>query len=225
MINNSSPEYISARVLDDLGYQGWSFLSTDIDPADRSDIHELFQVMNRTLAFDSTIQPETTTLAPRDHSRVLATTREAMSYHTDNVYLDNPCRTVALFCTVQAEEGGGNTLVDGIEAVRTLPEEMISELKLTQWRWMNPATNTPSGEYAVIDESEERMRWWRMSLLSQKMAQVAVADAFEAALDGSPTKRRVLMQPGDILVTDNSRIVHNREAFSGARHLYRARFW
>lgn len=90
---------------------------------------------------------------------------------------------------------------------------------------MNPAVNAPSGEYAVLDEAEENMRWWRMSLLTQDLAKLAIADALEDALSNSPNSHSVMMQPGDILVTDNTRIVHNRDAFKGSRHLYRARFW
>lgn len=221
----SSPESISATVADHLKERGWSFISTDIDPEDRAAVHNLLRVMNGFVAVDSSIQPETTTLAPRGNSRVLATTRESMSYHTDNVYLDNPCQSVALFCTEQAAEGGGNTLIDGIETIKTLPREVIDELKAPQWQWMNPAVNAPSGEYAVLDEAEESMRWWRMSLLTQDLAKLAIADALEDALSNSPNSHSVMMRPGDILVTDNTRIVHNRDAFKGSRHLYRARFW
>jgi alpha-ketoglutarate-dependent taurine dioxygenase len=221
----NSLESISAIVADDLKAKGWSFLSTDIDPEDRAGVHNLFQAMNRVVALNSSIQPETTTLAPRDNSRILATTREGMSYHTDNVYLDDPCQSVALFCTVQATEGGGNTLVNAIDVAKTLPDEMVDELKLAQWSWMNPAANAPSGEYAVLDEAEENIRWWRMSLVTKDLAMLAIADAFEDAISNSFERQSVLMQPGDILVTDNTRVVHNREAFKGSRHLYRARFW
>lgn len=221
----NSLESISAIVADDLRAKGWSFLSTDIDPEDRAGVHNLFQAMNSDVVLNPSIQPETTTLAPRDNSRVLATTREGMSYHTDNVYLDDPCQSVALFCAVQATEGGGNTLVDAIDVARTLPDEMVDELKIAQWSWMNPATNAPSGEYSVLDEAEENIRWWRMSLVTKDLAMLAIADVFEDAISNSMNRQSVLMQPGDILVTDNTRVVHSREAFKGSRHLYRARFW
>lgn len=225
MSEMSSAESISAIVANELAVKGWSFLSTDIDPEDGAAVHNLFQTMNSVLALDASTQPETTTLTPRDNSRVLATTREAMSYHTDNVYLDNPCRSVALFCTAQATDGGGNTLMNGLDAIKTLPRDMIDQLKLPQWSWMNPATSAPSAEYAVFNEDENTMRWWRMSLLTQDLALIAIADALENAISNSPERKRLLMQPGDILVTDNTQVVHNREAFRGSRHLYRARFW
>ena len=221
----NSLESISAIVADDLKAKGWSFLSTDIDPEDRAGVYNLFQDMNRVVALNSSIQPETTTLTPRDDSTVLATSREGMSYHTDNVYLDDPCQSVALFCKVQATEGGGNTLVNAINVAKTLPDEMVYELKLAQWSWMNPAANVPSGEYAVLDEAEENIRWWRMSLVTKDLAMLAIADAFEDAISNHFERQSVVMQPGDILVTDNTRVVHNREAFKGPRHLYRARFW
>lgn len=218
-------ETIAGTASSQLEMHGWAHMQTDIDPQDRDTVRGLFRVMNNKLAIDATSNPEISVIAPRDNSRVLATSHEAMSFHTDNVYLDDPCRTVALFCAVQAEDGGDNELVDALSAIRGMPNDALEQLMEPQWRWVNPATDTLSPEYPVVDQSLEAIRWWRMGVVARDVSALAIADAFEDILLDSAGKVHVRMQPGDLLVTNNTRIVHSRKAFSGKRHVYRARFW
>lgn len=212
-------------VVVDLAEKGWSHLGTDIDPVDTAAIRGLFSAMSESLTVDRPAKSEISVIAPREKSKVLASSSQEMSFHTDNVYLEDPCKSIALFCSVQAEEGGVNQLVDGLAIARELPEDMREALADPRWSWTHPATQEPSGEFSVIDEKQERLRWWRRSLLNKEIASVAIADAFENAINSAEEQQTVLMQPGDILVTDNTRILHNRSAFIGERRIYRARFW
>lgn len=212
-------------VTSDMAEKGWSHVDSGIDPSDTVAIRSLFVAMGERLTINQKIKPEISVIAPKDNTRVLAATSKEMSFHTDNVYLDDPCKSIALFCAVQAEEGGVNELVDGFKVARTLPEDAQRALAEEKWRWANPASKEPSAEFAVLDNENESLRWWRMSLLNKEMGSVAIADMFEDALNNSPDREAVLMQPGDLLVTDNTRILHNRSAFVGDRRVYRARFW
>lgn len=212
-------------VVADMAEKGWSHLSTGIDPMDTTAIRGLFSAMSDRLTVDRSVKPEISVIAPREKSKVLASSSQGMSFHTDNVYLEDPCKSIALFCSVQAEEGGMNQLVDGLAIARELSEDVREALADPRWSWIHPATQEPSGEFSVLDEEQERLRWWRMSLLNEEMASIAIADAFEDAIINSAEERTVLMQPGDILVTNNMRILHNRSAFVGERRVYRTRFW
>lgn len=211
-------------VVADMAEKGWSHLSTGIDPVDTAAIRGLFSTMSDRLTVDRSVKPEISVIAPREKSKVLASSSQEMSFHTDNVYLEDPCKSIALFCSVQAEEGGVNQLVDGLAVARELPEDAREALADPRWSWTHPATQEPSGEFSVLDEERERIRWWRMSLLNKEMASIAIADAFEDVIN-SAEEQTVLMQPGDILVTDNTRMLHNRSAFVGERRVYRTRFW
>lgn len=211
-------------VVADMAEKGWSHLSIGIDPVDTAAIRGLFSTMSDRLTVDRSVKPEISVIAPREKSKVLASSSQEMSFHTDNVYLEDPCKSIALFCSVQAEEGGVNQLVDGLAVARELPEDAREALADPRWSWIHPATQEPSGEFSVLDEERERIRWWRMSLLNKEMASIAIADAFEDAIN-SAEEQTVLMQPGDILVTDNTRMLHNRSAFVGERRVYRTRFW
>lgn len=216
---------LSDTIVADMAEKGWSHLKTDVDPMDTAAIRGMFAAMSKRLTVDTSVDPEISVIAPRKDTKVLASSSQEMSFHTDNVYLEDPCKSIALFCSVQAEEGGVNELVDGLAIAQTLPTEVREALSEQKWRWTHPATQEPSGEFAVLDEEQERLRWWRMSLINKEMATIAIADMFEGVINESPDKQRVLMQPGDMLVTDNTRILHNRSAFTGERRVYRTRYW
>lgn len=213
------------KLATEVSEKGWVHYATGIEPNDTVAVHALFKAMAQRLSTDSRKEPEISIIKPREGSKVLASSHQEMSFHTDNVYLEDPCRSVALFCAVQAEEGGGNDLVDGLAVVRELPMEIQGQLSEQKWQWASPTTEEPSEEFSVFDDEQERIRWWRKSLLNRDMASVAIADVFEQALNNSIDRQSVLMQPGDVLVTDNTRFLHNRSAFIGERRIYRARFW
>ena len=223
-INRPDASRLVDKIYEETTEKGWSHLQTGIDPEDMLAIRGLFVAMdNRRVA--STKKPEITSLSPHSHSLTLATSSQEMSFHTDNVYLEEPCQRIALFCAIQAEEGGYNELIDGLAITRTLSQETRDALRTSQWSWTDPSTGKPSLEFSVLNEDKEAIRWWRTSLLNRDIGSLAVADTLEEALNTSDERTRVLMQPGEVLVTDNTRILHNRSAFVGNRRIYRARFW
>lgn len=209
----------------DMIEKGWSHHRMDVDPLDTVAIRSLFSTMSDRLTINASIDPEISVIAPRGKSKVLASSNQEMSFHTDNVYLDDPCKSIALFCSVQADEGGVNELVDGLVIAKELPADIRQALAEEKWHWTHPSTQESSDNFSVLDEENERLRWWRMSLLNKDIASIAIADTLEEAINSSTDKQTVLMQPGDVLVTDNTRILHNRSSFVGERRVYRTRFW
>ncbi len=209
----------------DIEKQGWSHIKTEIDPTDSDTLRALFTSLSKQFTQNKAIKPEVTSLSPKERSTVLATSSKAMSFHTDNVYLEDPCKAILLFCAEQADEGGENELVDGVIVAKSLPSDIQESLKESKWQWTNPVQQQASSEFTILDQNVESIRWWRMSLLNSDPGSVAVADFLEEALNNSPNKHTLLMQPGDVLLADNTRILHSRSPFVGSRQMYRARFW
>lgn len=209
----------------DLAKKGWSHQQAAVDPSDVTGIQRLFESFDRSVRVNPDIAPEISLVSPQDFATTLARSREKISFHTDNVYLARPCAVVVLYCVAQANSGGENVVVDGLALARALPAHVRTALGERQWRWMNPVTGRPSADHAVLGENERSIRWWRESLLNDDRQSKVIADTLEDALDASEGKRSVMLRPGEVLVVDNTRMLHLRHPFSGPRELYRARFW
>lgn len=220
-----SLEVMYGTLVTELSEKGWSHLKTDVDPLDIVAVKGLLQSLGQKLTVDTSVQPELSVIAPRLSTGTLANTTRSMSFHTDNVYLDYPCRSVALFCAIQADSGGGSEVVDGLEAAQSLTQEQQDILSNRIWSWKQPGHKVGSSEYAVLSGDKESIRWWRETLLNSELGSIAAANALEESLQGSSSRERLLMEPGDIFVVNNRRVLHSRDAFRGNRHMYRARYW
>ena len=223
-IIHRNADQIATIVQDDIAEKGWSHYQTGIDPFDAVSVRGVLLALNNRIRLDDTVSPEISVIAPTDQPKTLAQGHTDMSFHTDNVYLKNPCQTVVLFCAVQAQEGGDNELVDGLAVAKQMHPDIQQSLSNPQWQWENPVHNNQSDKFAAFNREHDRIRWWRKTLLNLDMGSTAIANMFEDAINTAP-RESVIMQAGDILVTDNSRILHNRSAFRGERRVYRARFW
>lgn len=223
MTNN---ELFSSIIQEQLSRQGWSHVSTGISPNDKVEIENLFTQLEPVLS-SSHIEkePELSVISPIIGARTLAGSDGEMSFHTDNVYLEKPCKSVVLFCMQQATKGGQNEVVDGRAVIENISNKLRDSFQESQWIWQNPITGQPSEVLPVIGSDNESMRWWRATLLVKKIGLIALADELENKINTSDSRRSIRLESGDMLVTDNTRILHNRHAFIGNRVMYRARFW
>lgn len=212
-----TPEIVEAEVAE----KGWLHFRADIDPRDTLAIGGLFTMLQKQLG-DSDRLPDTSIVAQRDNSTFFSEGNGSLSLHTDTHTLETPCGHVALFCALQAQEGGENKLVDGLAVAQTLPCSMQAELSKPQWHWINPCSPEVSSPDLRVIEEEGSMRWWREGL-HHEVGLAAVVNTFDIALNESA--QAVLLQPGEGLILDNSRVLHGRGEFSGPRQMWRARIW
>lgn len=206
---------------------GWHLSHVDTEFVEEdSRARELLADIALGLSISSAV-PEISTVTASDNSNYLADSNKSMSLHTDNVYLKNPCKRVVLFCLEPASKGGDSLILDTNSIEDTISSSVREELEKHQWSWAKPPRM--GGGYsepaAVLNESGE-VRWWRRGLRLATEETVEVANHFEAVINQTPALARLGLSRGDLLVLDNSRVLHGRAAFFGSkRKLLRARIW
>jgi gamma-butyrobetaine dioxygenase len=164
----------------------------------------------------------------------LAYTPLPLSVHTDNPYRD-PCPSLQLLhCLVQAEQGGLTALSDGFYAAEQLRRESPDAFDLlTKYE----VSFHYESETAILDNREKiislnsdgsirKIRINNRSIAPLRLPFDLVPSYYEALsgfrsiLESEQCQYRFLMQPGDLLLLDNERVLHGRAGESvGTRHL------
>jgi hypothetical protein len=149
----------------------------------------------------------------------------AARLHTDAAYRDAPEDLVVMFCVRPAADGGATELLHGRHAAAGLDVATTEALRRTQWFWRPPAVfgGAVAGPYAVLSESGMRWRWDNLDLPARL---TPTAASFRDHVDGHPATIVHRMVTDQVLVFDNTQMLHGRTAFSDPRRLLlRVRLW
>lgn len=164
----------------------------------------------------------------------LAYTPKPLSLHTDNAYR-HPVPTLQLLhCLVSAEKGGVTALTDGFYAAQVFQQRFPQQYQLltstpVTYRFKNADTHLEHTGY-IIELSNhgqlERIRLNNRSIQAIKLPFAEMAAFYEAyqnfsrILHSEECKFLCTLQPGELMMFNNERILHGREvAAEGARHL------
>jgi len=164
----------------------------------------------------------------------LAFTPQPLSVHTDNPYRD-PCPSLQLLhCLVQAEQGGLTALSDGFFAAEKLRQESPDAFELLKsyevaFHYESESAILDNQDKVISLSSDGSVRKIRINNRSIAPLQLpfdiveSFYDAlatFRSILEDEESQYRFLMQPGDLLLLDNERVLHGRAGESvGERHL------
>lgn len=178
-----------------------------------------------------------------DVAQYTGTSREQLDVHSDGSFLDGflrvdgelvrvkPPKLVLLQCVVQAEEGGANALVDGTRVLSDLvfdspghAKNLLSRGAVTFCRDEQLAIDFPVFEQIRGDRFVVRFRYDEM-LYTQEWSAPAVAHLQENYFGNPDYKRWVRLEAGQILVLDNSRMLHGRDALGGGGNRLLRRLW
>jgi gamma-butyrobetaine dioxygenase len=166
----------------------------------------------------------------------LAYTSMALDPHTDNPYRWPVPGVQLLHCLVNQTSGGLSTLVDGFaaaEALRLRDAEAFRCLSRTsvRFRYRDAATDmvasAPLIELDVTGRPQAVQFSPRLDFVPlQPPAELEVyyraRRAFDHLLRSPEFEFRFLLNPGDLVMMDNRRLLHGRSAFDpaeGLRHL------
>jgi gamma-butyrobetaine dioxygenase len=165
----------------------------------------------------------------------LADTALPLSAHTDNPYRRPTPTLQLLHCLASEVEGGETVLVDGFAVVKRLASEAPDRLALLARTPIRYAYRDASAELATdvtvvtLDAggSPVALHLNNRSKGVPAGAPEQVAEWYEAylavlTLVDDPAQRLVFrLEPGDLVLFDNERVLHGRAGFSsaGARHL------
>jgi gamma-butyrobetaine dioxygenase len=210
--------------VDELGFA--ILRSGPVDPRTVTHVAELFGFVRETnygRLFDvrSVVDPNN-----------LAYTGLALGAHTDNPYRDPTPTLQLLHCLSSSAGGGENTLVDGFRVARDLNEEQFALLARypVRFRFADAETEleaeTPvisldaRGEICAVHYNTRSAAPFRVPE-SVVESYYAAYQAFGRMLEDDRYRIRFKLEPGDLFIVDNLRVLHGRTAYSdaGERHL------
>lgn len=165
----------------------------------------------------------------------LAYSNLGLGCHTDNPYRD-PVPTIQLLhCLSSSAAGGNSILIDGFRAAEILRDESPEHFTTLVENWVNYRFSDDDAELnsrAPMIEVNDlgdviRVRYNNRSIASLRLPAEKIK-AFYAAyrhfgeiIERDSLKIVFKLEPGDVVLFDNTRVMHARTAFSteGERHL------
>ena len=165
----------------------------------------------------------------------LAYTTLALSPHTDTPYRDPEPTIQLLHCLVSSGLGGDTVLVDGFKAaedLRSRHPKMFDELIRwpVRFSWGDDETRLSAEAPMIRVDSQgkvDRVRYQNSSMSPMRVPEGRMLTFYRAyrrfseliASDGFQICLK--MEPGDLIIFDNRRVLHGRTAYakSGERHL------
>ena len=153
--------------------------------------------------------------------RALVTSARALDFHTDHLRSDY----VSWLCIDQADDGGETILADAEAAYRHLsPGERyaLSGIHLREHKVF--ADDEDSRPLVVVKNGKARF-YYSFWLIEDSLSSVQkdALTRFQRMLPGCRIAE-IKLRPDDVLVVDNTRILHGRRAFSGERRFLK-RYW
>ena len=186
-----------------LKQKGWAVI-----PADNSNvISELGPVIY------------TAEIKPQKNARAKYSTTHEMELHTDHPR----ARWISWECIRQSSQGGYSLLKDSYEALKTFSIDEKGELE-------NTLVNThkvfldDSSKYPLLRKDIDGSDWlcftpWMIGEINSPIFQ-----KLKSALDSLPIIS-VKLNPGEILIVNNARMLHGRTAISGDQNRLLIRSW
>jgi len=165
----------------------------------------------------------------------LAYSNLGLGCHTDNPYRD-PVPTIQLLhCLRSSTEGGDSVLVDGFRAAEVLREESAEHFATLVDNWINfrfSDTGADLNARVPMIETNDlddviRVRYNNRSIASIRLPAERIKPFYVAyrhfgeILERDSLKITFRLEPGHLMLFDNTRVMHARTAFSaeGERHL------
>jgi len=165
--------------------------------------------------------------------RNLAYTSLALAAHTDNPYRDPTPTLQLLHCLSSSTSGGDSTLVDGFRVASDLTREQFELLARhpVRFRYADEDTELVNDAPVLELDPAGELRAVRFNTRSAepRAFPADVADAyyeayrsFALALESPQYRITFRLEPGDLFIVDNLRVLHGRTGFgaaAGERHL------
>ncbi|WP_275288412.1 2-trimethylaminoethylphosphonate dioxygenase [Halomonas elongata] len=166
----------------------------------------------------------------------LTMTQRGLEPHTDNPYRDPIPGYIWLHCLTNAADGGDNTLVDGYQAALTLkardPEAFDCLTRVAPGFLYHDDTTRLEGEGPLIElDSHGRLARVRFNNRTERVDALSADEleryyaarrAFYHLITSDELTVHLKLDPGQMLIMDNYRLLHGRRAYQlagGVRHL------
>src|SRR5665213_1400131 len=163
----------------------------------------------------------------------LAYTGLGLGAHTDNPYRDPTPTLQLLHCLASSAEGGENTLVDAFRVAQDLPLEDFELLTgcAVSFRYADAEAELEAETPVITADVRgdvQAVHYNTRSVQPFRLPDDLVGEYYEAyqrfgrMLDSPEYRIQFKLEPGDLFIVDNLRVLHGRTGYAasgGARHL------
>lgn len=152
----------------------------------------------------------------------LLSSNQGMNFHTDH----NAAKFIAWFCNSQSATGGSSLLLDTKNVLQHFSEsslELLQEVSVkTHQVFYSDKLSLP---LLSITDSDTTVYYaqWLVNIPACIKHQKALTKFEEEIKSTEPTK--LLLSEGDLLIIDNHRMLHGREAFPQNSNRWLTRYW
>jgi alpha-ketoglutarate-dependent taurine dioxygenase len=194
--------------IDSLRLHGWTLI--------KSNTHE--NVLSVFKNFGPVIQ--TAEVCPKNNSRAAVNTVNEMELHTDHPR----ARWISWECIRQSSEGGYSLLKDTYLALKNIPSNTLEELTKVFINTHHKVFNDDLETYPVLREDGDKSNWVYYTPWFDRNSVNKAREAFLLEIDKCPVIK-IRLQPSDILLIDNGRMLHGRTAIGGDQNRLLIRRW
>jgi hypothetical protein len=195
------------KVLEVLNRQGWYFGQNISDEERCAMMNEMGQVI------------WTTEVTPNPKSRAMVTSRKAIGPHTDH----HRAEYILWHCIEQSTVGGESLLIDAREILNGMSPEDLRELE--QVSLMEHKVFQSDGDsYPMLERGEDGQYKIYYSFWLASNEATPAFQRFSAKVKSTPPIV-VNLQPNDVLVIDNRRMLHARGPISDDSRRHLRRYW
>jgi Taurine catabolism dioxygenase TauD, TfdA family len=194
--------------IDSLRLHGWTLI--------KSNTHE--NVLSVFKNFGPVIQ--TAEVCPKNNSRAAVNTVNEMELHTDHPR----ARWISWECIRQSSEGGYSLLKDTYLALKNIPSNTLEELTKVFINTHHKVFNDDLETYPVLREDGDKSNWVYYTPWFDRNSGNKARESFLLEIDKCPVIK-IRLQPGDILLIDNGRMLHGRTAIGGDQNRLLIRRW
>jgi taurine dioxygenase len=151
-------------------------------------------------------------------------------WHSDQEFREHPATLATLYCLIPSPVGGGTSFASTRVGCLGLDEVMLARLRAL-WSTRRPAANHDNARHVEVAHpvvSRNPLTGTESIYVSENAIRFLGVEAAEGAALKSYLMARILCpeniyshswQMGDLVIYDNTQLLHRREAFEGPRWL------
>lgn len=164
----------------------------------------------------------TTDVKVKPESRALVTSEKELDFHTDH----HRANLIAWYCIEQTDEGGETILQDANKIFELLGREEQEELRMVRLFEHKIFEDDEDSYPFVTEENGRRAFYYSFWLVKDNISQQQkeIIRKYQN-LTRETEYLKLKLNPTDILIIDNHRILHGRTAIAGNKKRFLKRLW
>lgn len=155
-----------------------------------------------------------------ENSRGLVTSEKALDYHTDH----HKTKYIILHCIEQTDIGGESILIDALNIYRKMDISLQKELELINL-FEHKIFEDDKEFYPLVSKKDDEIRFYYSFWLVDDLDRNNLALKKFQELIKIEKHTEFKLDPNDILIIDNHRMLHGRKEIAGNKQRLLKRYW